>query len=44
MLKTILAFGLTRRAIILLGLPAFIGGWLIAFAKLNIEAYPNPHP
>jgi cobalt-zinc-cadmium resistance protein CzcA len=43
-LKTILAFGLTRRAIILLGLLVFIGGGLIAFAKLNIEAYPNPAP
>ena len=44
MLKAILAFGLTRRAIILLGLLVFIGGWLIAFAKLNIEAHPNPQP
>jgi heavy metal efflux system protein len=43
-LKSILAFGLTRRAIILLGLLVFIGGGLIAFAKLNIEAYPNPAP
>jgi cobalt-zinc-cadmium resistance protein CzcA len=42
--KGILAFGLTRRAIILLGLLVFIGGGFIAFAKLNIEAYPNPAP
>jgi cobalt-zinc-cadmium resistance protein CzcA len=43
-LKGILAFGLTRRAIIILGLLVFIGGGLIAFYKLNIEAYPNPAP
>ena len=44
MLKAIVAFGLTRRAIIVLGLLVFIGGGLIAFTKLNIEAYPNPAP
>ena len=44
MLKSILAFGLSRRAIILLGLLVFIGGGVIAFYKLNIEAYPNPAP
>ena len=44
MLKGILAFGLTRRAIILLGLLVFIAGGLVAFTKLNIEAYPNPAP
>jgi heavy metal efflux system protein len=43
-LKSILAFGLTRRAIILLGLLVFTGGGVIAFYKLNIEAYPNPAP
>jgi cobalt-zinc-cadmium resistance protein CzcA len=43
-LKGLLAFGLTRRPIILLCLLVFIGGGLIAFAKLNIEAYPNPAP
>ena len=44
MLKRILQFGLTRRPIILLFLFVFIGGGLIAFSKLNIEAYPNPAP
>ncbi len=44
MLKGILAFGLTRRAIILLGLLVFIAGGLVAFSRLNIEAYPNPAP
>jgi heavy metal efflux system protein len=43
-LKAILAFGLTRRAIILLGLLVFIGSGVVAFTKLNIEAYPNPAP
>jgi cobalt-zinc-cadmium resistance protein CzcA len=43
-LKGLLAFGLTRRAIIVLGLLVFIGAGLAAFYKLNIEAYPNPAP
>lgn len=38
MLKGLLAFGLTRRPIILLGLLVFIGAGFIAFTKLNIEA------
>ncbi|HTR85871.1 MAG TPA: CusA/CzcA family heavy metal efflux RND transporter [Reyranella sp.] len=44
MLRGILAFGLTRRPIILLIIVVFVGGGLAAFAKLNIEAYPNPAP
>lgn len=44
MLNNILAFGLTRRPLILLFLLLFLGGGLIAFTKLNIEAYPNPAP
>src|SRR6516164_6032417 len=44
MLKGLLFFGLSRRPIILLGLIVFIGAGLIAFSKLNIEAYPNPAP
>jgi cobalt-zinc-cadmium resistance protein CzcA len=43
-LKNILAFALTRRAIVLLGLLVFVGGGVIAFYRLNIEAYPNPAP
>jgi len=42
--KGILAFVLTRRTIVILGLLVFLGGGLIAFTKLNIEAYPNPAP
>jgi cobalt-zinc-cadmium resistance protein CzcA len=44
MLKSVLAFALSRRAIVLLGLFVFICTGLIAYAKLNIEAYPNPAP
>ena len=44
MLKTIIAFGLSRRTIILLGLAVFLGTGLAAFLRLNIEAYPNPAP
>ncbi len=44
MLKGIVAFGLTRRAIVLLGLLVFIAAGLVAFSRLNIEAYPNPAP
>ena len=44
MLRGLLAFGLTRRPIILLGLLVFVAGGLLAFTKLNIEAYPNPAP
>ncbi len=44
MLKALLAFALSRRPIILLGVLVLIGGGLWAFSKLNIEAYPNPAP
>ncbi|HKD29994.1 MAG TPA: efflux RND transporter permease subunit, partial [Xanthobacteraceae bacterium] len=44
MIKGLLTFGLTRRPIVLLILMMFVGGGLIAFTRLNIEAYPNPAP
>ena len=44
MLRSVLAFALSRRPIILLCLLVFVGGGLIAFKRLNIEAYPNPAP
>jgi heavy metal efflux system protein len=44
MFKAVLGFALSRRAIILLGLFVFIAAGLIAYTKLNIEAYPNPAP
>jgi heavy metal efflux system protein len=44
LLKAIVTFGLTRRAIVLLGALVFLVSGYIAFRKLNIEAYPNPAP
>ncbi|MBV8619661.1 MAG: efflux RND transporter permease subunit [Curvibacter sp.] len=44
MIKSLIAFGLSRRPIILLALMVFLGAGLISFTKLNIEAYPNPAP
>jgi heavy metal efflux system protein len=44
LIKSVLEFGLTRSAIIVLGLVVFCAGGLVAFTKLNIEAYPNPAP
>jgi cobalt-zinc-cadmium resistance protein CzcA len=35
---------LTRSAIIVLGIVVFCAAGLVAFTKLNIEAYPNPAP
>jgi cobalt-zinc-cadmium resistance protein CzcA len=43
-LKGIVAFALSRRPIVLLGLLAFVGAGVLAFTKLNIEAYPSPAP
>jgi heavy metal efflux system protein len=43
-IKSILVFGLTRSAIIVLGVVVFCAAGLIAFSRLNIEAYPNPAP
>jgi heavy metal efflux system protein len=39
--KAILTFVLSRRAIILLALLVFVAGGVVAFTKLNIEAYPS---
>ncbi|MGO9935042.1 MAG: efflux RND transporter permease subunit [Steroidobacteraceae bacterium] len=44
MIRAVVEFALSRRAIILLGLFVFIAAGLIAYSKLNIEAYPNPAP
>jgi cobalt-zinc-cadmium resistance protein CzcA len=43
-LKSIIAFGLTHRTVVIMGLLVFLGGGLVAFTDLNIEAYPNPAP
>lgn len=44
MIRSLLAFVLARRPIVLLGLLVFLGLGLLAFYKLNVEAYPNPAP
>lgn len=44
MIKGLTAFGLTHRAIIVLGTIVFLAAGLVAFTKLNIDAYPNPAP
>jgi cobalt-zinc-cadmium resistance protein CzcA len=44
MLKSIVAFCLSRRAIIVFGLIGFVSAGYIAYQQLNIEAYPNPTP
>src|SRR3974377_868000 len=44
MLKSLVAFCLSRRAIVIFALLAFLGAGLFAYRSLNIEAYPNPTP
>ncbi|MBV5295784.1 MAG: efflux RND transporter permease subunit [Curvibacter lanceolatus] len=44
MFRSLLAFVLTRRPVVLLGLLAFMAAGVLAFIKLNVEAYPNPAP
>jgi cobalt-zinc-cadmium resistance protein CzcA len=44
MFKSLLAFCLSHRTIVMLGLLLFTGAGLVAFKLLNIEAYPNPTP
>ncbi len=44
MIKALLTFSLTRRAIVVLGVVVFLAAGAFAFTKLNIEAYPNPAP
>src|SRR5579862_1549881 len=44
MLRELISLALLRRAIVLVALAAFLLAGLIAFSRLNIEAYPNPAP
>src|SRR3974377_1180440 len=44
MFKSLIAFCLSRRAIVVFALIGFAGAGFIAFKMLNIEAYPNPTP
>jgi len=43
-LKAVLEFALTRRVMVLATFGIFLAGGVVAFLKLNIEAYPNPAP
>src|SRR5579863_4840054 len=44
MFKSIVAFCLSRRAVVVAGLLLFVGAGFVAFELLDIEAYPNPTP
>ena len=44
MLKNIISFCLSRRAIVVFGVLLFAGAGIVAFRALDIEAYPNPSP
>ena len=44
MFKSLIAFCLSRRAIVMFALLLFAGAGAVAFRELNIEAYPNPTP
>src|SRR6516165_11059446 len=44
MLRSVIAFCLARRPMILISFAAFLGLGTAAFTTLNIEAYPDPAP
>ncbi|HTR41900.1 MAG TPA: CusA/CzcA family heavy metal efflux RND transporter [Pseudomonadales bacterium] len=44
MFKSFIAFCLSRRALVVLGLLMFTGAGYLSYQNLNIEAYPNPAP
>jgi cobalt-zinc-cadmium resistance protein CzcA len=44
MFKSLIAFCLSRRAIVVFGLLLFAAAGFFAYEQLNIEAYPNPTP
>src|SRR6201994_66537 len=44
MLRNLIAFCLSRRPLVLAAFAAFLGLGFVAFATLNIEAYPDPAP
>src|SRR5882762_8970140 len=44
MLRSLIAFCLSRRPLVLAAFAAFIGLGVVAFSTLNIEAYPDPAP
>ncbi|MGH9823316.1 MAG: efflux RND transporter permease subunit, partial [Blastocatellia bacterium] len=44
MLRGLIEFSLARRSMVLAILILFVGTGLVAFHRLNIEAYPDPSP
>jgi heavy metal efflux system protein len=44
MLRSLIAFCLSRRLLVMVAFAAFLGLGLVAFLTLNIEAYPDPAP
>ena len=44
MFKSLVAFCLSRRPIVVVGVVLFLAAGIVAFKALNIEAYPNPTP
>src|SRR5881394_4502417 len=44
MLRSLIAFCLSRRPLVLISFAAFLGLGYAAFTVLNIEAYPDPTP
>src|SRR5271163_228268 len=44
MFRSLIAFCLSRRTVVVFGLILFAGAGYFAYEKLNIEAYPNPAP
>src|SRR5881397_3272113 len=44
MLRSLIAFCLTRRLLVMVAFVAFLGLGSVAFLALNIEAYPDPAP
>src|SRR5204862_7184529 len=44
MLRSLVAFCLTRRLLVMVGFAGFLGLGYTAFLTLNIEAYPDPAP
>ena len=44
MLKSIIVFSLRRRSMVVAALIFFLAGGVVAYHRLNIEAYPDPSP
>jgi len=44
MLTALISFCMSRRTMVLFGLLFFAAAGMVAFSKLNIDAYPNPTP